>query len=141
MIQRWRLMKVLACTVVMLMAAAWLRAQEPAKKAEAPAKTATAAAAPATTQPPVPTATPAPVAEKEFKLFAFTEDPAYGLLEKIALWVVLAIAVAGLLYAGGLVSQVVGADEGTEKMREVGAAIRQGANAYLAAAIQGDLPR
>ena len=52
--------------------------------------------------------------------------------EKISLWVVLGIAIAGLLYALGLVNQVVGADEGTERMREVGAAIRQGANAYLA---------
>ena len=52
--------------------------------------------------------------------------------EKIALWVVLGIAIAGLVYALGLVNQVVGADEGTERMREVGAAIRQGANAYLA---------
>ena len=43
----------------------------------------------------------------------------------------LLIAVAGLVYAVALVSQVYGADEGTEKMREVGAAIRQGANAYL----------
>ncbi len=53
-------------------------------------------------------------------------------VEKISLWVVLGIAVAGLIYALGLVNQVVGADEGTERMREVGAAIRQGANAYLA---------
>ena len=52
-------------------------------------------------------------------------------IEQIALWVVLLIAVAGLVYAVALVGQVYGADEGTEKMREVGAAIRQGANAYL----------
>ena len=44
----------------------------------------------------------------------------------------LVVAVAGLLYAGWLVGQVIGADEGTPRMREVGAAIRQGANAYLA---------
>ncbi len=31
-----------------------------------------------------------------------------------------------------LVNQVIGADQGTERMREVGEAIRQGANAYLA---------
>ena len=37
----------------------------------------------------------------------------------------------GLIYALSLVNQVVGADQGTERMREVGAAIRQGANAYL----------
>ena len=73
----------------------------------------------------------APAAEKEFHYFGFTTDPAYGIGEKISLWVVLGIAVAGLVYALGLVNQVVGADEGTERMREVGAAIRQGANAYL----------
>ena len=43
----------------------------------------------------------------------------------------LLVAVAGLAYAGMLVGQVVGADQGTPKMQEVGAAIRQGANAYL----------
>ena len=41
------------------------------------------------------------------------------------------IAVAGLGYAGMLVGQVLGADQGTEKMREVADAIREGANAYL----------
>ena len=70
-------------------------------------------------------------AEKEFHYFGFTTDPAYGVWEKISLWVVLGIAIAGLVYALGLVNQVVGADEGTERMRDVGAAIRQGANAYL----------
>ncbi len=44
---------------------------------------------------------------------------------------VLLVAIAGLGYAGWLVGQVIGADEGTPRMREVGAAIRQGANAYL----------
>ena len=45
---------------------------------------------------------------------------------------VLGIAVAGLIYAFGLVNQVVGADKGTERIGEVGEAIRQGANAYFA---------
>ena len=36
-------------------------------------------------------------------------------VEKISLWVVLGIAIAGLIYALGLVNQVVGADEGTEQ--------------------------
>ena len=88
-----------------------------------PAKSATAAAAPA--------ASSGTEAEKEFKYFAFLSDPAYTSVEQIALWVVLVIAVAGLVYAVALVGQVIGADEGTERMREVGAAIRQGANAYL----------
>src|SRR5439155_4266574 len=58
-------------------------------------------------------------------------DPQYGVGEKIALYLTLAVAIAGLLYAGALVGQVLGADQGTEKMRGVAAAIRQGANAYL----------
>ena len=37
----------------------------------------------------------------------------------MALWVVLLVAVAGLLYAGMLVGQVLGADQGTAKMRTV----------------------
>jgi K(+)-stimulated pyrophosphate-energized sodium pump len=53
-------------------------------------------------------------------------------VEQISLWLVLGVAIAGLAYAAGLVGQVWGADEGTERMRDVGAAIRQGANAYLA---------
>ena len=43
----------------------------------------------------------------------------------------LLVAVAGLVYAGMLVGQVLGADQGTEKMRTVARAIREGANAYL----------
>ena len=55
----------------------------------------------------------------------------YSPTERWALWIVLGVAVAGLLYAGALVGQVLGADQGTERMRKVGDAIRQGANAYL----------
>jgi K(+)-stimulated pyrophosphate-energized sodium pump len=119
--QRWRLINIVAFTLLVLAAPGWLPAQEPAKKDSPAAKAAVAAPA----QPA------APATQKEFQWFPFAVDPAYGLMEKIALWVVLGIAVAGLAYAVGLVSQVVGADEGTERMREVGAAIRQGANAYL----------
>ncbi len=75
-----------------------------------------------------------------FPYFAFLNDPAYNLLEKVALWIVLLVAVAGLLYAGGLVGQVIGADQGTERMREIGAAIRQGANAYLARQFRAIFP-
>ena len=73
-----------------------------------------------------------PAAGSEFKYFAFQNDPHYDSIERGALWVVLGMAVAGLLYAGMLVGQVLGADQGTEKMRTVAAAIRAGANAYLA---------
>ena len=68
-----------------------------------------------------------PAAEKEFKLLRILERPGlYAARADLALGRA-GIAVAGLLYALALVGQVYGADEGTEKMREVGAAIRQGA--------------
>ncbi|HMB05395.1 MAG TPA: sodium/proton-translocating pyrophosphatase, partial [Isosphaeraceae bacterium] len=67
-----------------------------------------------------------------FRFFEFMTDRKYDNMERLALWVVLGVAVAGLVYAGMLVGQVLGADQGTEKMRDIGAAIRQGANAYLA---------
>jgi K(+)-stimulated pyrophosphate-energized sodium pump len=47
--------------------------------------------------------------------------------------VVLIIAVLGLLYAVMLVGQVKNADKGTARMQEIAAAVREGANAYLAA--------
>jgi K(+)-stimulated pyrophosphate-energized sodium pump len=109
--QLWRLIQYATLGLVLLAAPGWLRAQEAVNKAAA--------------------AVTVPAEEQGFRYFAFTVDPAYGLMEKIALWVVLGIAVAGLIYAVGLVNEVVGADQGTDKMREVGAAIRQGANAYL----------
>ena len=46
--------------------------------------------------------------------------------------VVLGIAFAGLGYALMLVKQVREADTGTEKMQKIAAAVREGANAYLA---------
>ncbi len=147
--QRRRFFRYATLALVLLGAPAWLMAQEPAKKDAGPGITPAAATEKA--QPPandqaqgaaavVPGGAAAPAGNaapetaasaKEFKYFAFLSDPAYTSLEQISLWVVLLIAVAGLVYAGALVGQVVGADEGTEKMREVGAAIRQGANAYL----------
>ena len=48
-----------------------------------------------------------------------------------ALRAVLATAFVGLLYAGLLIRQVRRADTGTEKMRQIARAIRDGANAYL----------
>jgi len=53
--------------------------------------------------------------------------------ERIGLMFVLGIAVIGLLYAVLLMRQVNAADEGTPKMQEVAAAVREGSNAYLAA--------
>ena len=151
--QRWRYIGFATIATVMLAVPARLAAQDTAKKGEAPATEATKAAPLATeaakAAPPatkgaedrpnaglaparLPVGDPVPASERPFHWFAFMNDPAYGMVEQIALWLVLAVAVAGLLYAAGLVGQVLGADEGTERMRDIGAAIRQGANAYLA---------
>ncbi|CAM5660361.1 Putative K(+)-stimulated pyrophosphate-energized sodium pump [Streptomyces hirsutus] len=42
------------------------------------------------------------------------------------------VALAALAVAGVLVRQVLAAGEGTEKMKEIAAAVQEGANAYLA---------
>ena len=76
-------------------------------------------------------ATPTPVASTGFDYFSFQHDSHYSPGERAALWIVLGVAVAGLLYAAALVGQVLGADKGTPKMQEVARAIREGANAYL----------
>jgi K(+)-stimulated pyrophosphate-energized sodium pump len=128
--QRWRFIRSVTVALALLAAPGWLAAQEPAKKEVAPAPAPAAAPAGAPAAAPVAPST-APAAEKEFHLFGIWNDKAYGFWEKTSLLVVLGIAVAGLIYALGLVNQVVGADQGTERMREVAAAIRQGANAYL----------
>ncbi|MBI2192867.1 MAG: sodium-translocating pyrophosphatase [Planctomycetes bacterium] len=70
-------------------------------------------------------------AEKPFEYFSFLTSDSYDAFEKTMLWVVLAIAVAALVYARMLVGQVKNADTGTDKMKRVAEATRQGANAYL----------
>ena len=60
-------------------------------------------------------------------------DPHYNVVEQGALWLVLLVAVAGLGYAGMLVGQVLGADQGTEKMRKIGEAFFGRQAAYMAA--------
>jgi K(+)-stimulated pyrophosphate-energized sodium pump len=122
--QQWRFIPFVTLALAFLAMPAWLPAQEAAKKEAAPAPAQTAV-------DPGQATTTAPVAEKEFHYFGFMNDPSYHMVEIISLFVVLVIAIAGLVYALGLVNQVIGADQGTERMREVGAAIRQGANAYL----------
>ncbi len=82
--------------------------------------------------------TPAPEAASAgpahvFRFFAPFSDPSYSHLEIVALLVVLAIAVAGLLYALLLVNQVKRADRGTPRMQAIAAAVREGADAYLGA--------
>jgi K(+)-stimulated pyrophosphate-energized sodium pump len=100
------------------------------------------AAALALMAPSAPAAEPAAgdatTKASSFEYFSFLKAPEagkeaqYGLGEQVALFVVLGVAVAGLIYAGLLVGQVIGADQGTAKMQEVARAIKSGANAYLA---------
>ncbi|KAB2924923.1 MAG: sodium-translocating pyrophosphatase [Bacteroidetes bacterium] len=63
----------------------------------------------------------------------FAENTTFAPLEVAMLFVVLLIAVAGLIYAALLASQVLKADQGTAKMREIASAVREGSNAYLGA--------
>ena len=63
---------------------------------------------------------------QRFEWFPFLHSEQYDVYERFSLWVVLAVAVAGLIYAGMLVGQVLGADQGTEKMQAVAEAIRRG---------------
>lgn len=111
--RRWRALSVLALVCAALTTPGRVLAQNAAPAPEPAA--ASAAATPA----------------HEFKYFSFLTDSTYSNVERYSLWIVLGVAVAGLLYAGMLVGQVVGADEGTEKMKTVARAIKAGANAYL----------
>ena len=61
-------------------------------------------------------------------------------MERYSLFAILGVAVAGLLYAGMLVGQVIKADKGTPRMQEIAAAVREGANAYLAAQFRKIVP-
>jgi len=72
-------------------------------------------------------------AESGFVPFALFSDPRYTPLEIASLIAVFAIAIGGLLYAWLLVRQVTRADRGTPRMQEIASAVRQGADAYLAA--------
>jgi K(+)-stimulated pyrophosphate-energized sodium pump len=60
--------------------------------------------------------------------------------ETISVWLVLAIAIIGLLYAVFLRRQVLAAPKGTVKMIEVWDAIRIGADAYLSRQLKTILP-
>jgi K(+)-stimulated pyrophosphate-energized sodium pump len=68
---------------------------------------------------------------EEFRFFSFMTSPEYSGFEKAMLWVVFLTALAALAYAGLLVGQVVKADTGTDKMKRVADATREGANGYL----------
>jgi len=60
--------------------------------------------------------------------------------EAVAIWVVLGIAILGLLYAILLRNQIMREDKGTEKMQEVWGFIRDGADAYLRRQLKSILP-
>ncbi|MGE5296479.1 MAG: sodium-translocating pyrophosphatase [Solirubrobacterales bacterium] len=70
---------------------------------------------------------------ESFQPFSLFSDPKYNTMERVCLIAVLAIAMAGLAYAIMLVGQVKRAERGTERMQQIAAAVREGANAYLAA--------
>ena len=52
-------------------------------------------------------------------------------LENTLIYIVLAVAIAGILYAGFLVRQILAESKGSAKMQQVWGYIRTGANAYL----------
>jgi K(+)-stimulated pyrophosphate-energized sodium pump len=90
-------------------------------------------------QTPVASAPPGH-GEGGFKFFTLFTDPKYTPLERGALLSVLAIAIIGLLYALMLAKQVKAADAGTKRMQDIAAAVREGADAYLAAQFKRILP-
>ncbi|MDQ3766345.1 MAG: sodium/proton-translocating pyrophosphatase, partial [Actinomycetota bacterium] len=57
--------------------------------------------------------------------------PALSGFENTMLYIILAISLMALAYAFMLVRGVLAKDEGTDQMKEISLAIRQGANAYL----------
>ena len=112
--QRWRVLFYVAFASAFLAAPSWVLAQQ-AKPANPVAAPVSVAAVPA--------------AESALELFAPLTE--YDLGERVGLILTLLIAIAGLGYAGMLVGQVLGADQGTQKMRDVADAVREGAWAYL----------
>src|SRR5271165_1626183 len=129
--RRWRTLIYPAIALGFLAAPSWLLAQQ---EKMAPAAT-PAAAAPASAPTP---ATAAESAESALKLFAPLTQ--YLWPERIGLILTLLIAVSGLVYAGMLVGQVLGADQGTQRMRDVADAVREGAWAYLMRQAKALLP-
>ena len=58
-------------------------------------------------------------------------EAAFGSFENKALWLILVVSLLALAFAYYLVREVLKAPEGTSKMREIAAAIQEGASAYL----------
>jgi K(+)-stimulated pyrophosphate-energized sodium pump len=63
--------------------------------------------------------------------FGFLTDASYSWIERFALVLNVAIAIAGLVYAWKLVQEVRKTDTGTESMKQIARAVREGADAYL----------
>src|SRR5205085_1683385 len=78
-------------------------------------------------------AKPMPHGGEGFHYFPLFTDPhsKFTPLEIAFLFISLLTAIAALVYAGMLVKQVTNADQGTQKMKDIAEAIREGANAYL----------
>ncbi|MCJ7832506.1 MAG: sodium/proton-translocating pyrophosphatase, partial [Actinobacteria bacterium] len=55
----------------------------------------------------------------------------FGSFETTALWLILGISLVALAFAWWLRREVLGAPEGTDKMKEIAKAIQEGASAYL----------
>ncbi|HEY5837111.1 sodium-translocating pyrophosphatase [Streptomyces sp.] len=51
---------------------------------------------------------------------------------RILVWIIAVVALAALALAGVLVREVLAADEGSDSMKKIAAAVQEGANAYLA---------
>ncbi|WP_328915101.1 MULTISPECIES: sodium-translocating pyrophosphatase [unclassified Streptomyces] len=51
---------------------------------------------------------------------------------RVLVWIIAAVALAALGLAAVLVRQVLAADEGSDRMKKIAAAVQEGANAYLA---------
>jgi K(+)-stimulated pyrophosphate-energized sodium pump len=58
-------------------------------------------------------------------------DAVFGSFEDNMLWLILGVSFVALAFAYYLVREVLGAPEGTEKMKEIATAIQEGASAYL----------
>src|SRR5437867_8831927 len=83
-----------------------------------------------TAQPPTQVMQAMPPGAQEsaasFEYFAPLRGTRFSSGEKVALFCSLLVALASLAYAGMLVGQVVGADQGTQKMKDIAAAVREG---------------
>lgn len=81
------------------------------------------------------------VASEQVKLFEpLLDTKKFTDVERYSLIAILVVALAGLGYAGMLVGQVKKADQGTKRMQEIAAAVREGANAYLGAQSRKIIP-